>query len=284
MHVEQSDTAHVRMYEAAANGNPDAGLISNFYLIAADMHLKRAMQLADTEWKVSLAFWAAMLAGGVSFISFTNASTLPMTEYIAHSDYLFLIPYLFAALVFVYGFSINQAESLVRERSRYWYCQNQASAVLGAQYRINSGADKRQIDPEHPIDIPGENKVWAVKLLSTFSFVTGVWAAAQWLAHGKIDSEKGQIARSARAAADDAHWQAARAMLRGSADAGLLQRHADALDHIYRSSPYHAQPLRCAFLECSTAPGWLPEIGTILWLGAAIFVARVFLRAYRGHR
>ena len=224
---------------------------AQYCLKAAELHLQRAIALADTEWKVSLAFWGVLLASGVSFITYTNTSSPPMTVYIAHSDVLFLLPYLLSAAIFVFGFSVNQAKSIVEERSRYRFFLNEAAAATGHPYRL---ADA---DPDGKPVIVGKNRVWAQKLLSTFLFVTGIWATAQWLAHGKLAID------AAKAIAPH-----------GKPD--LLRL------------PFDAGNVACAFFECHDRGhiewGDWPELGTILWGIAAITTMVLFIKAHLAGR
>lgn len=224
---------------------------AEFCLKAAELHLQRAIALADTEWKVSLAFWGVLLASGLSFISYTSNSSPPMTVYIAHSDILFLAPYLITATIFVFGFSVNQAKSIVEARSRFQFYLNEAAVAVSHSHKLPDA------DPGTKPDITSGNRVWATKLLSTFLVVTGIWAASQWLAHGKL----------AVYAAIAAHPQ-----------------HKPDLSNL----PFEPANVACAFFDCNNRGhfrlGDCPELGTVLWFIALIVVSVFFLKAASGSR
>lgn len=226
----------------AADGIGDVQRV-DMLMRAADMHLKRAIALAETEWKVSLLFWGAMLTSGISFISFAGRSEPPMADYIAHSDWLFFLGFVLAGAVFLFGFSINQSTSIREERAQYQSCQNEAASIAQVASRARTGLQFP--DPNEPIRWVSflHNRVWVTKLFTTYSFISGVWFASQWLAHGKTSL----------------------AGLAGSAA---------------RIQPNPACAFFNCGNDNQVNPGDLPEIGTVLWAVPMIGVVYLFVRTF----
>lgn len=291
----EDDVGRPSHFETHA-ATPDARLCE-VYLIAAELHLQRATSLAATEWTVSLSFWTAMLASAMSFIAFVNASSLPMAQFIAHSDFLFLFPYIVTAGLFLFTFSINQAESIVIERSRFRFCLNQAVKLRGGSFLLvekgrggaanqHLTADLQEIDPRSDPDVRNTNKVWASKVLTTFWIITVIWIASQWLAHGKIYTEEAARHAALQTAAKQARLEAARAA--GARFTGpLLERYAREAEHdLAVAKPVVESGLQCAFLDCGdgkASVGW-PELGTWLWLGTAAAVGLIVRRPFKHAR
>ncbi|MEX6723020.1 hypothetical protein [Parapedomonas caeni] len=171
---------------AAPGADCDVATRVDMLMRAADMHLRRAVALAETEWKVTILFWGGMVTTGISFIAYSSGSSPPMANYIAYSDWVFFLAYMLAAGVFLFGFSINQATSIIEERRQYQACQNEAAALAGVTARARTGG--QLADPQAPLHwtLFLRSKVWTTKAMATYLFITGVWISSQWLAHGRV--------------------------------------------------------------------------------------------------
>lgn len=179
------------VHDMATPGQPAPVMLSDVHRIdmlmrASDLHLRRAIALAETEWRVSLLFWGAVLTTGISFIAFSSRSQPPMATYIAHNDWIFLLAYLVAMFVFLFGFSINQARSIREERAQYQACQNEAAVFAGVQARARTGGKLPDISDPMEIRSFLISRVWVMKLVTSFSLISGIWISAQLLAHGRI--------------------------------------------------------------------------------------------------
>jgi hypothetical protein len=215
---------------------------------AADLHLQRAIALAGTEWRVTLLFWGAMLTTGLSFIAYSSTSVPPMADYIAHNDWIFFAGYLFAMIIFLFGFSINQATSIREERTQYQACQNEAAIIAGVVARAKTGG--KLPNPDEPITLRSffDSRVWVTKMVTSYAFITAIWFGSQWLAHGKTS-------------------------LAGLAGAAAA----------INPNPFCAF-FDCRFDNEVNWGDW-PELGTILWVIPLLFVLFFFVRTLlRGSR
>lgn len=154
--------------------------------VAAQTHLDRANRLAQVEWNVTLLFWGALLTSGISFIAFASRSSPPLAIYIAHYDWVFLTAYFTAAAIFIFGFSINQARSVIEARGQYQLALNAAHMIASLEPIARTGGAFPKVDPDLSYSRMTRNIVWKTKLLSTFLFASGIWAVTQILAHGNI--------------------------------------------------------------------------------------------------
>lgn len=154
--------------------------------VAAQAHLDRANRLAQVEWNVTLLFWGALLTSGISFIAFASRSSPPLAIYIAHYDWVVLAAYFVTAAIFIFGFSINQARSVIEARSQYQIALNAAHVIASLEPIARTGGAFPERDPDLSYSGMTRNIVWKTKLLSTFLFTSGIWAVTQILAHGNI--------------------------------------------------------------------------------------------------
>lgn len=153
---------------------------------AATNHLTRVGLLADTEWKVSLAFWTLLLASGVGLIATCAGDRPVLVTLILSSGGVILSGYLVSCALFVFGFSVNQSQSINTERNRFLYYQ---SAALYAVDVNNPQAHVPVKAPrgEGPLSTVARGQVrlstvWATKLVSSTVFVIGSWATAMIVA------------------------------------------------------------------------------------------------------
>lgn len=157
----------------------------------ANVHLLRANQLAQIEWHVSLLYWGALLTSGVSLIAYAATARPPVALYLAHNDWILLLAYLLASAVFLFGFSLNQARSILETRAQYQLSLNIAHRIAGLTplARINGETVVRH--PDLGTATMLSSPVWKAKMLSTFLYITGIWIAVQILAHGNIVMNQG---------------------------------------------------------------------------------------------
>jgi hypothetical protein len=105
----------------------------------AAAHLSRANTLAQVEWNVTLLFWGALVTSGISFCAYASNSSPPLATYIARYDWVVLSAYMAASLVFLFGFSINQARSIVEVRSQYQRALNEAHRIASLEPIAKTG-------------------------------------------------------------------------------------------------------------------------------------------------
>lgn len=155
-------------------------------LAAASNHLTRVGLLAETEWKVSLAFWTLMLASGVGLITLCAGDKPGLVLLALRSGGLVLAGYLVSCALFVFGFSVNQSQSINTERNRFLYYQ---SAALYAVALDDPGAHvpikaKKGGKPLATVDRSQVrlSTVWATKLVSSTMFSLGSWSVAMMVA------------------------------------------------------------------------------------------------------
>lgn len=157
---------------------------------AANAHLQRSIALAQVEWNVTLLFWGALLTSGISFTAYASNSSPPAATYIAHNDYVIILAYMTASAIFIFGFSINQARSIIEARSQYQLALNAAHLIASLEPIARTGGTFPIMTTRLPFWEMTRNIVWKTKLLSTFLFASGVWVVTQVLAHGNISLAK----------------------------------------------------------------------------------------------
>ena len=152
----------------------------------AAAHLSRANTLAQVEWNVTLLFWGALVTSGISFCAYASNSSPPLATYIARYDWVVLSAYMAASLVFLFGFSINQARSIVEVRSQYQRALNEAHRIASLEPIAKTGNSFPSERPDLSYRSMTQSNVWKGKLLSTFLFTSAIWIVTQVLAHGRI--------------------------------------------------------------------------------------------------
>lgn len=189
-------TAHRSIEQfAIPPGRPDQ---AELLMKAAGHHLDRVGKLADTEWKVSLAFWAAMIASGASIISVAGGGETDLAYLVYANASLILIAYLAGVAIFVFGFSSNQSQSISTERNRFLTYQAAAltAANVASDLIILPALPLERKSPLEAVTRPQTrySTVWVMKLASSTAFafmITGVsvtmagvraseWRFASW--------------------------------------------------------------------------------------------------------
>ncbi|MCC2100606.1 MAG: hypothetical protein KDJ20_10510 [Hyphomicrobiales bacterium] len=149
---------------------------------AANNHLTRVGLLADTEWKVSLAYWAASLALGAGAINLVS-SNKEMASAIFDTRLLILIALSLNVFIFVFGFSVNQSRSIATERNRFIYFQNLALRIANiddANSQLSLTARDKERATRGPLKTISEIEaklsiVWAMKFAASTFFSVGLW-------------------------------------------------------------------------------------------------------------
>lgn len=148
---------------------------------AAQNHLSRVSALADTEWKVTLTFWAAILVSGTTLLTLANGQRLDLAYMIYTNSASVLIAYLVASALFVFGFSVNQSQSISTERNRFLFYE--AASLKSVGVPDTSLIGLRQTDGDRgPLQMVlrsqvRKSTVWAMKLATTTCSIAGIWAA-----------------------------------------------------------------------------------------------------------
>ncbi|OSZ68288.1 hypothetical protein CAP40_06755 [Sphingomonas sp. IBVSS2] len=155
-------------------------------MAAAGNHLNRVDKLADTEWKVTLAFWAAMLASGASLIGVAGGSK-PQIAYLIYSNSAAILAiYLAGVSIFIFGFSSNQSQSISTERNRFLTYQAAALKAAGVADSLIIPVDPPMGAHSPLARVPRaqtrRSPVWAMKLAASTSFVLTITGTAVVLA------------------------------------------------------------------------------------------------------
>ena len=155
---------------------------------AAGNHLSRVGLLADTEWKVSIAFWAAILASGTGLIGAVAGDDLQLANSFYRFSAVVLGGYFLSVYLFVFGFSRNQAQSIKTERSRFLYYQSRAIAIIEDDMKaitISNMAGTPNTASWHEVE---KSPVWANKLLNSTAMTISIWIIAVIISSARTTS------------------------------------------------------------------------------------------------
>jgi hypothetical protein len=150
----------------------DKELTAQFLASASANHLARVQTLQGTEWRVAFLLWTAIALSTAGILS----GIKDYYNLILERTYVLVVLYYAVSFAYLFGFCKENYKSLVTERNRYQFFQNEYANLVAPEHckwQIKAKDGGLPVNSVINSQSFAKSAVWGFKVLSTTSMMTG---------------------------------------------------------------------------------------------------------------